>query len=78
MTKKGNSFVFFFVLRPSPLILLFTSPVQARREAQDEPEFTGCAVRALASSHPAGSFEHRRAPILVFYMGGHVGYPFFW
>ena len=37
-------------------------PVQARREAQDGPGTSGCAVRATGSSHPAGSFEHRRTP----------------
>ena len=38
------------------------APVQARRKAQDEPESSGCTVRATASSHPAGTFEHRRKP----------------
>ena len=34
---------------------------------------SGCAVRAIASSHPAGSFEHRREPILVFIWAGMSG-----
>jgi len=38
----------------------FSKPVHACREAQDEPEFSGRACLSAASSHPAGSFEHRR------------------
>ncbi|MGB5280354.1 MAG: hypothetical protein WBN37_03470, partial [Arenicellales bacterium] len=64
MTVINLSFVI------SPLIYI---PVQARREAQDEPGTSGCAVRAVASSHPAGSFEHRRAPA-----GRACRYLFFW
>ena len=61
------------VLGLSSLILTLTSPVQARREAQDGTVGSGCAVRAIASSDHAGSFEHRREPIWVFIWAGMSG-----
>ena len=42
-------------------------PVQACREAQDEPEVSGCACLSVASSRPAASSEHRRGPIMIHY-----------
>ena len=43
MTKKGFSLVF------SPSSLILTTPVQARREAQGEPEGLGCDCLSAAS-----------------------------
>jgi hypothetical protein len=46
-------------------VLCSSIPVQACREAQDEAGSSGCACLSVASSRPAGSFEHRREPTMV-------------
>ena len=72
MTRINTSFV--LCLSSFVLALDLNPPVQARREAQDEPGISGCDCLSASEFH----IPPVHTSIAGYPQGGHVGYPFFW